>query len=107
MGIQKGKEMEEKFREEDELERKKVAMKAIIVKHYKDVEDEKLREEKNGWSIVEKKKKQPTRKRELEIKCQDCRCVFDITNKEQEWYKSKNYELPKRCKGCRKARKRV
>lgn len=42
---------------------------------------------------------------EKSIKCKDCGKVFVITEKEQEWYKSKGFEEPKRCKDCRNTRK--
>lgn len=39
------------------------------------------------------------------IKCKDCGKSFEITNEEKQWYADKGYDLPKRCKYCRKARK--
>lgn len=39
------------------------------------------------------------------VTCKDCGVTFDITPGEQEFYKSRNWELPKRCKDCRQANK--
>ena len=39
------------------------------------------------------------------VTCKDCGVTFDITPGEQEFYKSRNWELPKRCKCCRQANK--
>lgn len=38
-------------------------------------------------------------------KCVDCEKDFEITDGEKEWYKMKNYDLPKRCKPCRQLKK--
>ncbi len=35
----------------------------------------------------------------------DCSEEFTITIGEQEFYRSKDFELPKRCKACRSKRK--
>lgn len=37
--------------------------------------------------------------------CIDCGQTFDITNNEYEFFESKGYEIPKRCKACRDERK--
>ncbi|RID95086.1 hypothetical protein DX915_03960 [Dialister pneumosintes] len=37
--------------------------------------------------------------------CESCGNRFAITQGEVEFYKSKNWVLPKRCKNCRKQRK--
>lgn len=39
------------------------------------------------------------------ITCSDCGRSFDITNSEWDFYKSKGYDIPKRCKYCRDAKK--
>ena len=39
------------------------------------------------------------------IKCKDCGTEFEVGTEEKAWYDSKGFELPKRCKSCRKARK--
>ena len=44
----------------------------------------------------------------MEIKtvtCKDCGVTFDIVPEEQVWYAERGWELPKRCKSCRKANK--
>lgn len=37
--------------------------------------------------------------------CKDCGKEFEITKSEEEFYKSKGLELPKRCKSCREKKK--
>lgn len=37
--------------------------------------------------------------------CKDCGKIFGITNGENEWYKNRGWDLPIRCKDCRKKRK--
>lgn len=37
--------------------------------------------------------------------CKDCGVTFDVTPKEQEWYKTKHFQIPERCPQCRKARR--
>lgn len=37
--------------------------------------------------------------------CSDCGRLFDITNKEYEFYVSKGLDIPKRCKKCRELKK--
>ena len=37
-----------------------------------------------------------------ELKCVDCGETFMFDSKEQEYFKKKGYEDPKRCKDCRK-----
>ena len=38
------------------------------------------------------------------ITCINCGEKFEFTDSEQQFYKSKNFEIPKRCKACRKAK---
>jgi len=40
-----------------------------------------------------------------EIKCSECGEVFVFTEKEQEFFKTKDFQDPKRCIKCRKGRK--
>ena len=40
-----------------------------------------------------------------EITCKDCNKTFVFTVGEQEFYKSKNFPAPKRCKKCAKKRR--
>lgn len=42
---------------------------------------------------------------DLEIACADCGVSFTFTSAEQEFFSSKGYTAPKRCKQCRQARK--
>lgn len=42
----------------------------------------------------------------MKITCKECGDVFEITPEEEVWYKSKGFELPKRCKSCRDLRRR-
>ena len=39
------------------------------------------------------------------IKCQDCGKEFVFIEAEQNFYKTKNFPEPKRCKSCRQKRK--
>jgi hypothetical protein len=39
------------------------------------------------------------------IKCQDCGKYFIFGVQEYEWYTARGYDLPKRCKDCRNARR--
>lgn len=39
------------------------------------------------------------------IKCRDCGNTFTLTVDEQNWFREKGLELPKRCKSCRQKRK--
>jgi len=39
------------------------------------------------------------------IKCIECRTDFTLTEGEQQFFASKGYQPPKRCKPCRQARK--
>lgn len=41
----------------------------------------------------------------MNIICKECGKEFDFSSKEQNFYTSMNYEMPKRCPECRKARK--
>jgi hypothetical protein len=43
---------------------------------------------------------------ELQIKCLECNTVFEITEREKDFYNLKGFKLPKRCKSCRDIRKR-
>ena len=40
-----------------------------------------------------------------EVICRDCGCKFTLTEKEIAWYNEMGFNLPKRCKKCRKDRK--
>jgi hypothetical protein len=42
---------------------------------------------------------------DVEIICRDCQTIFAWTHSEREWYRDRNLRQPKRCKGCRAARK--
>lgn len=44
-------------------------------------------------------------KENIEIKCINCGKTFIFTSGEREFYKSKNFEIPKRCKKCSKERR--
>lgn len=37
--------------------------------------------------------------------CKDCEKDFELSQGEIDFYKSKGFELPKRCKQCRRIRK--
>lgn len=39
------------------------------------------------------------------IVCKDCGAEFVFTEREQQFYASKNFSEPVRCKACREARK--
>lgn len=39
------------------------------------------------------------------IKCRDCGTVFEMSEKEQQWFEDKNFDLPTRCKPCRAKRR--
>lgn len=39
------------------------------------------------------------------ITCINCGEKFEFTDAEQRFYKSKNFEIPKRCKACRKSKR--
>ena len=39
------------------------------------------------------------------IRCEDCGRTFDLTNSQWEFYRKKGFDLPKRCKSCRDAKK--
>ena len=41
----------------------------------------------------------------MEIKCRDCGTVFEVDEKEQQWFKAKGFDLPTRCKACRAKRR--
>ncbi len=38
-------------------------------------------------------------------KCKDCKKEFELTEKEANWFASRNLNAPVRCKQCRKLRK--
>jgi DNA replicative helicase MCM subunit Mcm2 (Cdc46/Mcm family) len=42
---------------------------------------------------------------EKELKCVDCGNTFTWTAEEQEFFRDRGYEPPKRCKACRQAKK--
>lgn len=42
---------------------------------------------------------------DLNVKCIDCGSDFTITDGDQEFFKSKDLHLPKRCVPCRRKRK--
>ncbi|MBP3793173.1 MAG: zinc-ribbon domain containing protein [Ruminococcus sp.] len=42
---------------------------------------------------------------DLELKCVECNRPFIITAAEQEWFNSRGFDQPRRCKDCRKKRK--
>ena len=44
---------------------------------------------------------------DMPIVCLDCGLVFILTPEECDWYKERNYNLPKRCPRCRKKRRAV
>lgn len=41
----------------------------------------------------------------IQERCRDCDREFEITEREQDFYKEKEWSLPKRCAGCRKLNK--
>ena len=43
---------------------------------------------------------------DIEIRCKSCGKVFTFSIGEQEFYKSKSFPFPKRCKKCSKKRRR-
>jgi ribosomal protein L36 len=43
---------------------------------------------------------------DIEQTCSDCGKAFTITEGEQEFYQSKDFPLPKRCKPCRMIRRK-
>ena len=43
--------------------------------------------------------------KDIDIICRDCGKTFVFTAGEQEFYKSKNFAFPKRCKKCSKKRR--
>lgn len=40
-----------------------------------------------------------------ELVCKECGEKFTLTVDDQEWYKSKGFQEPKRCKSCRALRR--
>jgi len=42
---------------------------------------------------------------DMKIECMDCKNEFTLNKGEQDFYKSKGFEMPKRCKACRFKRK--
>lgn len=43
----------------------------------------------------------------ITVECKECGNTFEITKEEQDWYKEKGFELPKRCRNCRKERRKA
>lgn len=43
--------------------------------------------------------------KDVVIECKDCGKQFTVTAEEQEWYKQKGFDLPKRYNECRKSRR--
>lgn len=43
---------------------------------------------------------------ERTIVCKECGATFTISDNEAKWYEEKGFEVPKRCKDCRKSRRR-
>ena len=43
--------------------------------------------------------------KDKEIKCKDCGKTFIFTSGAQEFYKSKNFAFPQRCRQCAKKRR--
>lgn len=41
----------------------------------------------------------------MDIKCVECGVIFAMNKGELDFYKSKGFDLPKRCKECRKLKK--
>lgn len=41
----------------------------------------------------------------IEIKCSDCGQTFYFTDRDQEFYKQKGFQQPKRCFKCRQLKK--
>ena len=37
--------------------------------------------------------------------CKDCGKEYELEEAEMEWYKTKGFDLPKRCKSCRALKK--
>lgn len=40
------------------------------------------------------------------IECKECGKQFTVLEEEQEWYKQKGFDLPKRCEECRKSKRK-
>jgi len=49
----------------------------------------------------------PDPEKDLTLTCKDCGAKFAFTEKDQEFFKEKGYEPPKRCKPCRAAKKQA
>jgi hypothetical protein len=47
----------------------------------------------------------PTRAGDRQLTCADCGAAFLWTASEQEFYRERGYEQPKRCPSCRRANK--
>lgn len=43
--------------------------------------------------------------KDIEITCKDCSEKFWFTEKEQDFYRQKEYSQPKRCRNCRALKK--
>jgi hypothetical protein len=46
-----------------------------------------------------------TQRGDRELRCADCGGNFSWSAEEQEFYRERGYEQPKRCKPCRQAKK--
>ena len=44
--------------------------------------------------------------KDVKITCKDCGKEFTVSEQEQKWYKDRDFDLPKRCPECRKAKRR-
>lgn len=43
--------------------------------------------------------------KDVKITCKDCGKEFTVSEQEQKWYKDRDFDLPKRCPECRKAKR--
>lgn len=43
--------------------------------------------------------------KDVKITCKDCGKEFAVLEQEQKWYKDRDFDLPKRCPDCRKAKR--
>jgi len=46
-----------------------------------------------------------TTNNDMPIVCLECGLVFILTSDESDWYRERNYNLPKRCPRCRRKRR--
>ena len=51
------------------------------------------------------KEKENTIMKDVKITCKDCGKEFTVSEQEQKWYKDRDFDLPKRCPECRKAKR--